>query len=409
MVPLRRRWRRKAGALVVLGLLGAHRANAQSTPSGPSGGTVPGFVIESNDGDNRLQFGGLLHIDGRHAADDPRPDVDTFLMRRMRPIVQGRIARHFEYLFVPELAGARNVRDAYVDIRFSSAFGVRVGKGKVPFGLERLHGANSLLFAERALPTALGPDRQVGLQVLGSVLSGRVSYAAAVVNGRASGRNDTDTDRNEEVAGRIIVAPWTNAPQHPLSGLGIGVAATTGGGPGALPIFRSAVQQTFFAYADGVREGHRHRLSPQGFYYRGPFGGFAEYVQSTTTIRQGAISRDVDHTAWQVAGSWVVTGEAASDHGVRPRATFDPTHGTFGALQVAARYHVLRVGTDAFTYLLAAPDASRTAEAYTVGVNWYLNPLVKWVFNLERTVFDGDAGSSRPAENAIVFRGQLSF
>lgn len=339
---MRRSWRGRAAAVVLLGLFGGHRVKAQSAPSDPSGGAVPGSVIESNDGDNRLQLGALVQFDARFAADDPRPDVDNFLMRRMRPIVQGRVARRFEYVFVPELAPARNVRDAYVDVRFSGAFRVRVGKGKVPFGLERLHAANALLFAERALPTALGPDRGIGLQVLGSVVGGRASYAAALVNGAFVGdRLEMDTRHDRELAGRIVVAPWTTDPQHPLSGLGIGIAGTAGSVRATLPTFRSATQQTFFAYADAVGEGHGRRLSRQGFYYRGPFGGFAEYVQSVTPIRQGVITHDLNHTAWQVAGSWVVTGEAASDHGVRPRANFDPTHGTFGALQVAARYHAL--------------------------------------------------------------------
>ena len=106
----------------------------------------------------------------------------------------------------------------------------------------------------------------------------------------------------------------------------------------------------------------------------------------------------------------MLTGEAATDRGVRPRANFDPGRsGGWGALQIAARYNELRVSHNAVALGFAAAGASRAAEAWTFGANWYLNPYVKWVFNFERTVFDGDAEGPRRAENAVLFRAQLSF
>jgi hypothetical protein len=42
-------------------------------------------------------------------------------------------------------------------------------------------------------------------------------------------------------------------------------------------------------------------------------------------------------------------------------------------------------------------------------VNWYLTPNFKYVFNVERTVFDGGADGARPAENALAFRTQINF
>ena len=43
------------------------------------------------------------------------------------------------------------------------------------------------------------------------------------------------------------------------------------------------------------------------------------------------------------------------------------------------------------------------------GVNWYLNPSIKYVFNVERTVFDRNVAGARLAESAVVFRAQLFF
>lgn len=45
----------------------------------------------------------------------------------------------------------------------------------------------------------------------------------------------------------------------------------------------------------------------------------------------------------------------------------------------------------------------------TFGINWYLNPFIRYVFNFERTVFDDAPDGGRPAEHALVFGAQLSF
>lgn len=86
----------------------------------------------------------------------------------------------------------------------------------MPFGLERLHSAASLLFAERALPTRVAPDRDVGVHVLGDVLGGRVSYHGAVINGGPDGAAiSTDTNDAKDLVGRAVVRPWAAHAGHP--------------------------------------------------------------------------------------------------------------------------------------------------------------------------------------------------
>jgi hypothetical protein len=84
-------------------------------------------------------------------------------------------------------------------------------------------------------------------------------------------------------------------------------------------------QQTFFSYTNNVVASGTHwRLSPQGYYYWGPFGLLGEYVISDQEVRKGAVKADIQNTAWQVAAGWVLTGEDASYAGVTPRHPFDP-------------------------------------------------------------------------------------
>jgi phosphate-selective porin OprO/OprP len=76
---------------------------------------------------------------------------------------------------------------------------------------------------------------------------------------------------------------------------------------------------------------------------------------------------------------------------------------------VVARYHTLTIDDRAFTLNLVTAGSSRRAEAWTVGLNWYLTPTFRYVLNFERTVFDDDPDGPRKAENAAVFRTQLNF
>jgi phosphate-selective porin OprO/OprP len=247
--------------------------------------------------------------------------------------------------------------------------------------------------------------------VLGDVLGGRLTYQAAIVNGGGDGAAlDADTNDAKDLVGRIVVRPWAADAQSPLNGLGVALAASEGRQPMTLPSFRTSGLNVFFSYASGVvGDGTRRRLSPQAFYYRGPFGGFFEHVRSNGRLQKGPVGSDIDHVAWQITGSWVVTGEPATDRGVRPANNFDPENHRWGALQLAVRFQQLSVDEDAVALGFAAASSSRMASAVTAGANWYLNPFVKWVFNVERTVFDGHVNGERAPENAVFVRGQLSF
>ena len=388
---------------------------AEPAPPPVTAGWRDGFFVQTEKGDFRLQIGALVHADGRFAlGDDAHAVTDTFLLRRLRPIFRARFAQRFELTLAPDFAGGNLVvQDAYIDTVFSPALRVRVGKTKSPVGLERLQSASTMLFYDRAFPTSLTPNRDVGVQVLGDVSGGVVSYAAGVFNGAVDGNSaDVDTSDSKDVAGRVFVRPFNSKPRSPLRGLGVGIAGSAGRqtGAAALPSFRTAsIQQPFFTYSGASADGVRVRYSPQLHYYYKAFGGLAEYVRSEVPVRKGAVREDIAHSGWQVSGSLVLTGEPASESGVRPRAAVDFTGGHFGAVQVAVRYHALRIDERAFALDFAAPGASRKAESWTVGVNWYLTPYFKYVVNFERTRFDAGLPIRHESENALVFRTHLSF
>lgn len=398
---------------VAVSALSATATEGQTAePAAPPAGTAPPFVIQTDNGDNRLQIGTVVHFDGRFAVDDPNHDVlDTFQLRRLRSILQGRVARYFDfYLNVDFAGGAVVVKDAWVETHFSNAFRVRAGKGKAPISYDRLILVSNILFVERGYTTQVAPDRDTGLQVLGDI-GPRLSYAVSLTNGVVDGQSsDTDSNENKDVAGRLLVRPFAANAMHPLAGLGFAFAANTGIQAGPLPTFLTSGRSAFFSYSGAVADGRRTRWTPQAFYYHGPLGAYGEYIRSRGGVRKNGIRDEVDHDAWQVVASWVLTGEAAGERNVRPKVNFDPPSHHFGALQLTARYHALGVSPNAVALGFASPTASRTADAWTAGLNWYLNPFIKWNVNFERTVFDDDPdGAHRHPENAILLRAHLGF
>jgi phosphate-selective porin OprO and OprP len=374
-----------------------------------------GFVIQSGNPDYRIRIGGYAQADGRfYSRDTDSLATDNFLLRRARPIVQGTVAKYFDFYLNPDFGQGQVVLfDAYLNVRTSSKLQFRIGKFKPPVGLERLQSAQSLLFVERALPAALVPNRDVGAQVHGELGGGVVAYALGVFDGAVDGALiDTDGDDSKDVAGRLFFQPFARGGSKALKGLGLGFSATTGKQQGTLPSFRSGGQVAFFSYlSTAAADGTRTRFSPQGSFYAGPVGVLGEYVRSRQQVRRATDVARIENEAWEVSGSVVLTGEAATAGGVRPRRSFDPTKGTWGALELAVRLNRLNVDGAAFSRGFADPARSaREARAWAVGLNWYLNRNVKYVVDYERTTFTGGAtvGDRRP-ENAILVRSQVAF
>jgi phosphate-selective porin OprO/OprP len=319
--------------------------------------------------------------------------------------------------------GVASIQEAYVEARLHPALRVRFGKYKTPFALERLQSATAIAFVERAFPTSLGPNRDVGVQLSGDVGGGWASYALGVFNGVADGASgDVDTNDGKDLAARLFVQPFRPLG-GPLAGLGVGIAVTTGEQGGVLTApglagYRSSGQQTFFAYrADATAvgtvlpDGRRTRWSPQGYWYAGPVGLLAEHVTVEQELHREAATTALRATAWQVAGSLALTGEAASYAGLRPATVFDPSAGTWGALELTGRASGFEADADAFPIFADPARSARAAFSWAAGLNWYLNQSVKMVLNYERTGFTGGApgGADRPDEQGFFTRVQLAF
>jgi phosphate-selective porin OprO/OprP len=383
-----------------------------------------GFSIKSADGKYAVRLKGLVQTDGRFfLSDSAFPVTNNFFVRRARPILEATVGKYLEFRLQPDFGqGTTVLFDAYSDVKVSPAFAVRVGKFKPPVDLERYQSASDIVFAERALATNLAPNRDIGLQLSGDISSGVLGWQAGVFNGVPDlGNGDGDVSDAKDFVGRIFLQPFKTGP---LTGLGFGVAGTTGLERGtaaapALASYRTPGQQTWFRYASSTTtpasnvfaDGRRARLAPQAYFYTGPLGLHGEYIQSWQTVsRAGAPTVKLKHTAWQTTGSFFLTGEKNSFKSATPRKPFDPKAGTFGAVELAARYSELSIDDATFPTFANPASTPSKAKAWAVGLNWYLARAIKVVADYEHTTFTGGtATGDREPENFVVTRVQYAF
>src|SRR5688500_17039801 len=406
-----------------------------------------GFRIQSADAANVLRVRGVLHFDGRRFADDITPGTaDTWIFRRVRPTLEGTLNNIYDFRFTPDFAGGRTIiLDAFVTARLKPWAVVTAGKFKVPVGLERLVSSTDLRFIERALPTSLVPNRDLGLQFGGDIAGGVVNYSVGYFNGVTDGGSsdantptpDAENDTKGDWAARVFFQPFLNSDNFALRGLGFGIAGTYVNSTGnttttLLPGYRTPGQQTFFSYrgttaASGTTPavngtfaaGERLRWTTQAYYSIGSIGVLGEYVNvsqevSRLTPTAGLRTDKLDNSAWHVQFAWFATGEDEAFRGFTPQSVFDPAKGTWGAVELVARYHELDIDDDAFvgganSFANPASSASK-ASAWGVGVNWYLTQNYKWSLNYDVTSFDGGAATGdRPDEKALFTRFAVGF
>lgn len=391
---------------------------------------------------------------------------NNFYMRRIRPIIEGTVWKYLDYRIMPDFApgpsGTTTPRifDALADLRYFREASLAAGIMKAPVSLERLQSATNLSFVERAWPTQLAPNREVGFLLHGEFdrpdypsdfsMTGRnmtatgnfpmymypdfLSYQVGVYNGTSNnGSLYSDSNDSKDFQGRVFMHPFIHSGQEALEGLGIGMAGTHGDpNDVALSSYQSPGLQTVFSYAGSIAvpnakpavitagakaDGGAYRLYPQGYWIWGPFKMVGEYALSNQDIANQVIEKgltvnkySMNETieAWNVTVDYVLTGEqnVFLNQGIKPRHNFNPFEGDWGAVALAARWSTINFDNSTFVnvgtaakpiYPFADPRQSvASATTWALGANWWIDPNFKLMFDYSQTSFDGGAAELNP-------------
>jgi phosphate-selective porin len=119
--------------------------------------------------------------------------------------------------------------------------------------------------------------------------------------------------------------------------------------------------------------------------------------------------------SWYLSGAWVMTGERKKGHIAPERALF---RGGGGALELVARVEALTFddvsypGT-AFEFPKTLKLLGNSDHATTIGLNWYLNPYMRFQGDVVTEALADPSRSPAPSTNgrftSIVIRMQVNL
>jgi phosphate-selective porin OprO and OprP len=359
--------------------------------------------------------------------DDGDDEEDTAVLdvARRRLGIEGEILNMVDYQIERELGVEREPwRDVYLNYKQFDFAEVRVGKFKLPFGLDENTSSTNRDFVYRSrIGDLLSPGRDRGIMVHGRVLDRDVleyEFGAFAHDGRNARTNNPDrVHGGRTVAGRANVQPFRSTKSL-LSDLAIGVAFTTSTVPEGFPGVRgrTALDLPFYQ-PDLWVNGQRRRIGLQARWRPGPFSIKSEYIRLTDErLGQGVDDGDLSPflaAGWYVSGTWAVTGEQKADGLVRPARPF--LQGGFGAIELSARIEGVRFGSIAND---GTPSSGPRADVVlgnsdrigTFGFNWYLNRWIKIQANIIREAIREPAEGQVPSAPTFwsrVLRFQLSI
>ena len=433
------------------------------TQVGPDGVPVESTTI-TEEGAFKFKIGGLLQPQLRTFINTP-DSTSTFLIRRARLNLEGTAFTNFDWKLQTDLQtnGVDNstnttVQDAYVGAKAFDWLQLRAGKMKSPIGVERWQSAHARWFTDLITTTYLVPNRTVGAMLWGNVGDGLAEYYTGLFNGAPDGGSSnvsTPGQNTKDFEAHLGVTPLAKTSFVPLKKLTAGAGVTYAPQLNGLGTYATANQQSFFKYrsstvnATAADPGEQVRFVPNLQYFWGPFGLYAEAAWSkvgvsgsktttkitpvvkktnvvdskgktigsfnttsnSTTTNTQEYSTDLTNFGWQIAASYMLTGEENSFRAISPRRKFSPSTGGWGALQLTARVGQLNVDPNAFPIYADPNTQAERSTTFGTGINWILNDNTKLTLEYDYTSFIGGApnNANRPDANAITTQFQLYF
>lgn len=376
-----------------------------------------GILIANQDHSTNLIVHGYTQADSRFfLADMQDRSRNVLLFRRVRPLVEGKLTDQIEFRFMPDFGEGNTVlQEAYLEWDPVGTIRLRLGKFKSPIGLEALRSDRDLTFPERSLASDFVPLRDLGIQVETAFLNESLVCQAGYFSGAQDGTNaEFEWEGAKEGVARVFGEPFARSQIGSLRELGLGISGSVGNNHSSLPSFKTIGQQTFFSFLPNVGAAGLHsRASPQVYYFKGSFGALYEHVISNEGVQSAAQHCEINNTGWQIAASFVLTGERNTYNGIQLSHAFEPTHAIThpGAWEIAFRHSGAQLDGNAFPRFADPARSARGAHEFAGGLSWYVNHSIKFMSFYESTTFPktNSIGTSLVPERLLITRVQLAF
>jgi len=365
-----------------------------------------GFRLDSDDGRFKLKFGGRIQIDGaviNNSSGDVLSDDIGTEFRRARIFFEGKLFEHLIFKAQYEFAGSEkdgqddtktNFKDLYVGLRNLPWVGtVQAGRFKEAFGLEALASSKYITFMERSLPTnAFAPGRSTGVGFHSTAFDQHMTWAiGGFFSNTPNGASYLGNKSDYQLTGRVTGLPFYADGGRQLLHLGLAYSH-------------------IFKGANATNDEGEDKGYPEVDFDTRPEAHLADKIVNTggepgkgvdklgvelalvwnsislqsefmpTWVEGTAGGRDLFFWGAYVQASWFPTGEHRNydtDKGVFKRVklkeNFSISQGTWGALELAARYSHLDLNDNGVR--------GGIENNVTLGANWYLYSNLRLMLN----------------------------
>jgi phosphate-selective porin OprO and OprP len=360
-----------------------------------------GFHVDRNDGLFKLKFGGRIQLDAGVISPSTRIDNafntrgSGFDFRRVRIFTEGDVWDHGVFKAQFDFAGSTvTFDDVYVGLRDLPAVqNVWLGHFKEYFSLEELTSSKYITFMERSLPVnAFAPSRNVGLGIHGTALDDNVTWGIGGFREVGASGEGFSRDGMYNMALRLTGTPFYADDGEELVHLGLAYThkfrnndpITFSSKPEANQ--SAALASTGTIMTDGVDE-----LGLEFAGILGPLSLQSEFMMNWTSQSRSGFPPMLPFPSLQQPSrldfygayaevSYFLTGEhrAYEREGghfgrVSPKNPFSIGKGGWGAWELAFRWSYLD--------LSSGNVRGGIENDYTGGINWYLYPNLRLMFN----------------------------
>ncbi len=369
-----------------------------------------GAEIKSSDGKFKFKFGGriqfdLFGINQNALLSDEFEAQNGAEFRRLRWYTSGTLYGNIKFKLQFDFSnGDAGVKDTYIEVTKIPWIGnFRVGHFKQPFGLEMQTSSKYVLFMERGLTNAFTPERDLGLMIHNKHFNKRFAWFAGYFF--PSGSVGKYLGNQYRMTARVTGLP-VYSPEGRYTILHLGIA------------YENQFQNNEEFILAERPEAH---LAPKYVNLKidavnraDVFGGELSFVSGRFAVQGEIMLARVKPTssssaqfdlynyyAYYGSFSWFITGEhrnysssKASYDRITPKKNLGK--GGAGAWELALRFSNIDLNDQ---------DLNGGAMTdFTVGLNWYLNPATRFMFNyIYSDVFEtGNA-------NIAMVRFQIAF
>ena len=355
-----------------------------------------GLRLDSADGQFKLKIGGRVQNDWAVYSTDKKVRRqfgrigDGTEFRRARFFMEGSVYGNIKYKFQYDFASSDPFKDAYIQLRkLPMAGNFTVGHFKEPFSLEELTSSKYITFMERSLPNVFSSGRNLGVRLNRSFMDKRATAAF----GFFREGNPADTSSTFGNSGtynattRLTMLPWYVEKGRQLVHLGLSYRHA----------FHDENERIRFRQRPEAHLGPRlvetPRFHVEDVDYFAPevalvYGPASLQFEWMSALADRPTGEDLHYNGYYIFGSFFLTGEhrpyktsSGAFNRVKPKNNFD-WKGGYGALELAARYSMLDLNDKDMN--------GGELSNFTFGVNWYLNPNMRFMLNYVRAMLDED-------------------